>query len=226
MNCLSINIQGLVSKAKKDWIKGLNNFHKVTFLSIQETKMDSISETEIKALWDNYRFEYIFSEAVGASGGILCMWDPCYFRKEHHILSDNFVVLYGMWIPKREKVLMISIYAPQSTIDKHTLWDYISSLVCRWNGLSRSSAILTRLDIRKIGWGLFLMPKELMNSIASFHTTSHHKPRYLQKISHLRPSQNGDSGEPKSFRHLCILFVFYYNYFLVCVRYLLGYIYK
>ena len=59
MNCLSINIQGLVSKAKKDWIKGLNNFHKVTFLSIQETKMDSISETEIKALWDNYRFEYI-----------------------------------------------------------------------------------------------------------------------------------------------------------------------
>nr|GEX04891.1 RNA-directed DNA polymerase, eukaryota [Tanacetum cinerariifolium] len=61
--------------------------------------------------------------------------DPCYFRKDHHILSDNFVALYGTWIPKREKVLLISIYAPQSTTGKCTLWDYISSLVCGWNGL-------------------------------------------------------------------------------------------
>nr|GEU77497.1 RNA-directed DNA polymerase, eukaryota [Tanacetum cinerariifolium] len=122
-------------KAKKDWIKGLNNIHKVTFLSIQETKMDSISEMDIIAIWGNYRFEYVFSEAVGTSGGILCAWDPCFFRKDHHILSDNFVALYGTWIPKQEKVLLISIYAPQSTTSKRMLWDYISSLVCRWNGL-------------------------------------------------------------------------------------------
>ncbi|GJT40113.1 RNA-directed DNA polymerase, eukaryota [Tanacetum coccineum] len=97
--------------------------------------MDCISEIEIKALWGNYSFEYIFSEAVGASGGILCVWDPCYFSKDHHILSDNFVALYGTWIPKREKVLLISIYAPQSVTSKRILWDYIASLVCRWNGL-------------------------------------------------------------------------------------------
>ncbi|GJY64799.1 RNA-directed DNA polymerase, eukaryota [Tanacetum coccineum] len=133
---MGYNMEGcLGSKAKKDWIKGLNNFHKVTFLTIQETKMDCISEIEIKALWGNYSFEYIFSEAVGASGGILCVWDPCYFSKDHHILSDNFVALYGTWIPKREKVLLISIYAPQSVTSKRILWDYIASLVCRWNGL-------------------------------------------------------------------------------------------
>nr|GEV29775.1 RNA-directed DNA polymerase, eukaryota [Tanacetum cinerariifolium] len=105
-------IKGLGSKAKKDWIKSLNNLHKVTFLSIQETKMDSISEMDIKAIWGNYRFEY-----------------------DHHILSDNFVALYGTWIPKQEKVLLISIYAPQSITGKRMLWDYVSSLVCRWNGL-------------------------------------------------------------------------------------------
>nr|GEU61039.1 RNA-directed DNA polymerase, eukaryota [Tanacetum cinerariifolium] len=66
--------------------------------SIIETKMDSISEMDIKAIWGNYRFEYVLVKLL-------------------------------------EKVLLISIYAPQSTTGKRMLWDYISSLVCRWNGL-------------------------------------------------------------------------------------------
>ena len=51
MNCLSLNIQGLGSKAKKSWIRELNIKHKVSFLSIQETKTDVISDMEIKFLW-------------------------------------------------------------------------------------------------------------------------------------------------------------------------------
>nr|GFD11550.1 hypothetical protein [Tanacetum cinerariifolium] len=34
MNCLSLNVQGLGSKAKKDWIRELISKHKVSFLSI------------------------------------------------------------------------------------------------------------------------------------------------------------------------------------------------
>lgn len=40
MNCLSLNIQGLGSKAKKDWIRELTNKHKISFLSLQETKKE------------------------------------------------------------------------------------------------------------------------------------------------------------------------------------------
>ncbi|GKD42339.1 RNA-directed DNA polymerase, eukaryota [Tanacetum coccineum] len=87
MNCLSLNVQGLGSKAKKDWIKELNNKHKVNFLSVQETKLDCISDMDVKVLWGNYKFEYTISEAVGNSGGILCVWDPSVFRKEHHVVS-------------------------------------------------------------------------------------------------------------------------------------------
>nr|GFA14548.1 RNA-directed DNA polymerase, eukaryota [Tanacetum cinerariifolium] len=67
--------KSLGSKAKKDWIRELNNSHKVSFLSIQETKMESISAMDVKLLWGNYNFEYIFSEALDNSGGILFMGD-------------------------------------------------------------------------------------------------------------------------------------------------------
>nr|GEU97839.1 RNA-directed DNA polymerase, eukaryota [Tanacetum cinerariifolium] len=63
---------GLGSKAKKEWIRELNIKHKVNFLTLQETKMDSISAMDVKLLWGNYNFDHVFSEAVGNSGGILC----------------------------------------------------------------------------------------------------------------------------------------------------------
>ena len=61
MNCLSLNVQGLGSKAKKDWIKELNFKHKVNVLSILETKKESFSDRDVKVLWGNYTFEYMFS---------------------------------------------------------------------------------------------------------------------------------------------------------------------
>ncbi|GKC85012.1 RNA-directed DNA polymerase, eukaryota, partial [Tanacetum coccineum] len=98
------------------------------------TKLDRISDMDVKVLWGNYKFEHIISEAAGNSGGILCAWNPSVFCKEQHIISDNFVALYGSWVSNQAKLLMISIYAPQSITSKRTLWSYISSLISRWDG--------------------------------------------------------------------------------------------
>ena len=82
----------------------------------------------------NSLFEYSVSEAVGNSGGILCVWDPNVFSKSNHVISDNFVAVYGNWIPNNMDLLMISVYAPQSLVEKRNLWSFISALVSRWNG--------------------------------------------------------------------------------------------
>ncbi|GJV95194.1 RNA-directed DNA polymerase, eukaryota [Tanacetum coccineum] len=89
---------------------------------------------EVKRLWGNSIFDHTASEAVGNSGGILCVWDPNMFRKSHHIISDNFVALFGSWIPNKLDILFISVYAPQSQVEKRILWNYIVSLLSRWNG--------------------------------------------------------------------------------------------
>nr|GEV44233.1 RNA-directed DNA polymerase, eukaryota [Tanacetum cinerariifolium] len=131
---MGFTMDGSVKDAKKDWIKELNNKHKVNFLSIQETKINHISDMDIKSLWGNSKFDYFISESVGNSGGILCIWDPNVFCKEQHIISDNFVAIYGSWVSKKVKILMIAIYAPQSSTSKRLLWNFISSLIGRWDG--------------------------------------------------------------------------------------------
>nr|GEX25085.1 RNA-directed DNA polymerase, eukaryota [Tanacetum cinerariifolium] len=73
-------------------------------------------------------------ESVANSGGILCVWEANVFHKDYVSVSDNFIAVYGTWTPSKSKVLMIAIYAPQSPILKRVIWDYISSLITRWNG--------------------------------------------------------------------------------------------
>nr|GEV60390.1 RNA-directed DNA polymerase, eukaryota [Tanacetum cinerariifolium] len=60
--------------------------------------------------------------------------DSNVFLKEQHIISDNFVALYGTWIPNKMKILLISVYDPQSLSVKRLLWNNLSSLITRWNG--------------------------------------------------------------------------------------------
>ncbi|GKA81649.1 RNA-directed DNA polymerase, eukaryota [Tanacetum coccineum] len=96
--------------------------------------LNVLSDMAVKTLWGNHRFEFIISDAAGNSGGILCVWDPSFFRKEQHIILDNFVALYGTWIPKKANLLVIFVYAPQPLMCKRVLWDCISILINRWDG--------------------------------------------------------------------------------------------
>ncbi|GKE77956.1 RNA-directed DNA polymerase, eukaryota, partial [Tanacetum coccineum] len=89
---------------------------------------------EIKSLWGNTNFDAIVSQSLGNSGGLLCVWDPNSFQKDNHIISDNFIALFGKWRANQTRMLIVSVYAPQAVSLKRTLWSYLSSLINRWNG--------------------------------------------------------------------------------------------
>ncbi|GJT24573.1 RNA-directed DNA polymerase, eukaryota, reverse transcriptase zinc-binding domain protein [Tanacetum coccineum] len=64
MNFLSLNIQGLAQKAKKDWAKELCVKNKVNFLAIQETKMEEIDLFEYRRCLGYSTFEHLHSNSV------------------------------------------------------------------------------------------------------------------------------------------------------------------
>ncbi|GJZ17899.1 RNA-directed DNA polymerase, eukaryota [Tanacetum coccineum] len=118
-----------------------------------ETKKESFSDLEVKYFWGNYQFDHIVSEALGYSGGILCVWDSNVFHKKHHIISDNFVALYGTWIPRKIQLLIISVYAPQSYASKCQLWDFIASLINQWNGECMVMGDFNEVRCKEDRWG-------------------------------------------------------------------------
>ncbi|GJS15443.1 RNA-directed DNA polymerase, eukaryota [Tanacetum coccineum] len=80
--------QGQESKETKDK-------ERVNFLSLQETKMESIELFDIKRCWGNFAFDYVHSASVGNSGGILSVWDSNSFMKINVTISDYFVMVRG-----------------------------------------------------------------------------------------------------------------------------------
>ncbi|GJZ64388.1 RNA-directed DNA polymerase, eukaryota [Tanacetum coccineum] len=121
-------------KTKKEWIKALTNKYKLNVVAIQETKISNVSHMDVKFMWGNSNYDYICSDSLGSSGGILCVWEASIFKKDYVTILDNFVAIYGTWLPSNSKILFVVIYAPQQASCKRVLWDYVSSLLGRWNG--------------------------------------------------------------------------------------------
>nr|GFC91292.1 RNA-directed DNA polymerase, eukaryota, reverse transcriptase zinc-binding domain protein [Tanacetum cinerariifolium] len=65
---------------------------------LQETKMESIDLLSVSSCWGNLMFDYVHSDSVGNSGGILSMWDPNSFCKSSFTRSDYFVIIRGLWL--------------------------------------------------------------------------------------------------------------------------------
>nr|GEV31949.1 RNA-directed DNA polymerase, eukaryota [Tanacetum cinerariifolium] len=128
------DIERLGHKTKREWVKELNFKHKVNFLALQETKMDRITHMDVKFMWGNSNFDFIYSESAGNSGGILSIWEASVFKKDYVTVSDNFVAIYGSRLSSNTKILIVVVYAPQQTSSKCILWEYISTLLGRWTG--------------------------------------------------------------------------------------------
>ncbi|GJU01497.1 RNA-directed DNA polymerase, eukaryota [Tanacetum coccineum] len=58
---------GLGQKAKKQWVRELCCKNKISFLSLQETKMEEMEDNVVRSLWGNMDFDYSHSPSVGFS---------------------------------------------------------------------------------------------------------------------------------------------------------------
>ncbi|GJR27712.1 RNA-directed DNA polymerase, eukaryota [Tanacetum coccineum] len=110
-------------KTKKEWIKELSSKNKINFMAIQETKSQCVTHMDVKFMWGNSNYDYVHSEAIGNSGGILCVWETSVFKKDYATLSDNFIAIYGtgyLVIPSRwnGEVIMLGDFNEVRNIDE------------------------------------------------------------------------------------------------------------
>ncbi|GJW40974.1 RNA-directed DNA polymerase, eukaryota [Tanacetum coccineum] len=87
-------------------------------MGLQETKMGSIDLSSVRSCWGNSNFDYVHSDSVGNSGGILCIWDPNSFRRSSFTRSDYFVIVRGVWLKLGIDLMIVVVYAPQEAKEK------------------------------------------------------------------------------------------------------------
>ncbi|GJW13718.1 RNA-directed DNA polymerase, eukaryota [Tanacetum coccineum] len=132
---ISVNCNGLGADCKKTWINSLVEKDSPMFLGIQETKLESINHTLVRALWPQQDVMFEYSSAIGASGGILTMWNSRFFSVDQKFAERNYLCILGSWLGISSKVGFVNVYAPQPRSQKALLWNAIEFLISSFDAI-------------------------------------------------------------------------------------------
>lgn len=80
---------GLGSTIKCKMVKRAVGEEKADFVCLQETKLRKMEAKNIKLMRANDDVDWVYKEAIGASGELVSFWDSKKFVKEGEITSNN-----------------------------------------------------------------------------------------------------------------------------------------
>ncbi len=78
---LSSNVRRLHEGDKRLQIRNPLKVWKPDLICLQETKLELVTRSYVRSLWSCHHVDWLFLESVGASGGILLMWDKRVMEK-------------------------------------------------------------------------------------------------------------------------------------------------
>ena len=75
LKILSWNVRGLNEQEKRLQVRNLIRHWKADIVYLQKTKLELITQGIIHSLWGGQHVDWVYFGFVGASGGVLVMWD-------------------------------------------------------------------------------------------------------------------------------------------------------
>lgn len=162
MNCLCINTRGFGEAGKISWVKRLKMSLKINFIRIQETWLDDYLNIDVRGCWDSSDFDSEGVNAVGRSGGLLCIWNNRLFKKEEVFKDRYFLIVIGRWQNIDESMVFVNVYGPHNNREKSIMW---SKLLHYKNSIPGIWVVFGDFnDVRR--------PEERLNSIFCPRSTS------------------------------------------------------
>nr|GEZ94542.1 RNA-directed DNA polymerase, eukaryota [Tanacetum cinerariifolium] len=107
----------------------------------------------VKTCGGNFAFDYVRSDSVGNSGGILCVWDPNSFRRSNTTISDYFIMIRGVWLKTSVNLLIVAVYTPYDLRDKRMLWDYLAHVINQWDGADVFNSFIANAGLEEVPLG-------------------------------------------------------------------------
>ncbi|GKD21710.1 hypothetical protein Tco_1223413, partial [Tanacetum coccineum] len=69
--------------------------------------MTKLELFQLRSMWGNFKFDYVYSMARGRFGGLVTIWDPNFFVKKRLWCGDNYIIVDGKWKNSKENFYII-----------------------------------------------------------------------------------------------------------------------
>ncbi|XP_050232969.1 uncharacterized protein LOC126681474 [Mercurialis annua] len=120
-NFVSWNCRGGLSFARKQrFIRSLVFNNNLSLLGIVETKKETFDDFGIRLLWPNLDFDYSFDPSIGASVGLLCIWNLKFISPSRIIKANRWISLDFVWLDIH--IRFVLVYAGNCSTERASLW--------------------------------------------------------------------------------------------------------
>lgn len=129
MKVTSWNARGLNAPNKRRLLKQHLKKINSEIILIQETKLNRIEGDKISktlGLWDS-----IFTEAIGASGGLGIIWNPKKFSLTYLGNNHNWLCANIQSLKSDSKFIIFNVYGPINIVKKKIVWAELSSVISK-----------------------------------------------------------------------------------------------
>ena len=131
LRIVSWNVRGLNEQDKRLRVRNLIRKWRADIVCLQETKMELINRGTICSLWGGQHVDWLYLGSVGASGGVLLMWDNRVVDKVEEVVCCFFVSCKFKNVADHFIWAFTGVYGPNSDRDRRFLWEELSGL-CSW----------------------------------------------------------------------------------------------
>ncbi|GKV02020.1 hypothetical protein SLEP1_g14507 [Rubroshorea leprosula] len=85
-------------------------------------------------LWYSDECDWVMKESIGASGGLICVWNTVNFVKLGEFVGDGFLGIEGIWGAGKVLCYFVNVYASQDKCTKARLWEELGTMVMEKGG--------------------------------------------------------------------------------------------
>jgi exonuclease III len=127
MKIVSWNVRGLGGFEKRKEVKKLVVDKRPFIVCLQETKLMQIDNLLCSSLWGGSSHDFSYRPSVGASGGLLIMWDLEEVSINASFSFDHVLVVQGRFLKSQDDFVLFNVYAPCDGRSQSLLWDSLSA---------------------------------------------------------------------------------------------------
>ena len=129
MKVVSYNVRGLGGVKKKAEVHRIVQEKHMFVLCLQESKLSVVDVFLIKYLWGSAPCGFSYQPSVGASGGLVTVWDKTLVDVWYSMSFLQVLVIKGRVILTQQDFFIFNLYAPCDSAEKQMLWPRLSDLV-------------------------------------------------------------------------------------------------
>ncbi|GAU46455.1 hypothetical protein TSUD_402220 [Trifolium subterraneum] len=135
MKIFSYNIRGLGAGEKRREVRRLIMEKRPDVFCLQETKLEVVDDALCRSLWGSETVQYSYKPAVGASRGIITMWDASTVNVWMSVTMSHCLLVKGKFIKNNVDFVLTNVYAPCDNRGRLFLWNELSGMIQRFSSV-------------------------------------------------------------------------------------------